>query len=75
MLKAIGSRKELTNIVYFCYISDIIDSSEVSELKNITHLYLNNTFPALSECFILQLCHMQKNAPERTLSSSCRLAS
>ncbi|MCD7810503.1 MAG: HDIG domain-containing protein [Ruminococcus sp.] len=37
MLKAIGSRKELTNIVYFCYISDIIDSSEVSELKNITH--------------------------------------
>lgn len=37
MLKAIGSRKELTNISFYDCISDIVDCHEVEQLKNITH--------------------------------------
>ena len=37
MLKAIGSRKELTTISFFDCISDLIDCREVEQLKNITH--------------------------------------
>lgn len=37
MLKAIGSRKELTDISFYDCISDIIDCREVEQLKNITH--------------------------------------
>ncbi len=37
MLKAIGSRKELTVNDYFDCISDIIDSCELRQLKDITH--------------------------------------
>lgn len=37
MLKAIGSKKELTSIGYFDCISDIIDCDELSRLKDITH--------------------------------------
>lgn len=37
MIKAIGSKKELTNNSYFDCVSDIIECDELSRLKNITH--------------------------------------
>lgn len=37
MLKAIGSKKNLTNSKYFNCVSDIIDCDEIIRLKQITH--------------------------------------
>ncbi len=37
MLKAICSRKELTDSVFYCCIDDIIDTPELEKLKSITH--------------------------------------
>lgn len=37
MIKAIGSKKELTNNSYFECVSDIIECDELLRLKNITH--------------------------------------
>lgn len=37
MLKAIGSKKELSSDSYYAYVKDIIDSSALDRLKEITH--------------------------------------
>jgi uncharacterized protein len=37
MVKAVGSRKNLKNEVYYTYVEDIIDSVEIQDLKNYTH--------------------------------------
>ena len=37
MLKAIGSRKNLKDELYYSYISDIIESSIIQDLKQYTH--------------------------------------
>lgn len=37
MLKAIGSKKELSSDRYYSYVRDIINSAELDKLKKITH--------------------------------------
>lgn len=37
MIKAIGSKKDLRNEVYYTYIEDIIDTEEFQNLKKYTH--------------------------------------
>lgn len=44
MLKAIGSRKNLEELVFYAFISDIINSDSVQELKNYTHHYSTTRF-------------------------------
>lgn len=44
MLKAIGSRKNLENLVFYACISDIIDSESLQALKNYTHHHSTTRF-------------------------------
>ena len=37
MIKAVGSRKNLRNDIYYTYVEDIINSKEIQYLKNYTH--------------------------------------
>jgi uncharacterized protein len=37
MLKAIGSKKDLTSLEYYDYIEDLLQSREVQQLKNYQH--------------------------------------
>ncbi|MGN1411046.1 MAG: HDIG domain-containing metalloprotein [Oscillospiraceae bacterium] len=37
MIKAVGSKKNLKNDIYYTYIEDIINSEEIQDLKNYTH--------------------------------------
>jgi uncharacterized protein len=37
VIRAIGSKKELTDLVYFSHVSDIVESDEIEQLKEITH--------------------------------------
>lgn len=44
MLKAIGSKKNLQELIFYAFVSDIINSRSVQELKNYTHHYSTTRF-------------------------------
>lgn len=63
MLKAICSKKELTDSIFYCCVDDIIDAPELERLKNITHHIsttrfqhcLNVSYYSFQICRILHL--------------------